>query len=249
MLTDDQTLLRYSRQLLLPEVDIAGQERLAAARVLIVGLGGLGSPAALYLAAAGVGTLLLNDDDTVELSNLQRQIAHHEADIGRSKVASAATKLQALNPRVEVTALARRLSADELGALLPDIDVVLDCSDNLATRLLLNEVSVAGGRPLVTGAAIRFEGQVLVTRPDQRDAPCYRCLYRSDQDVAERCSQTGVVAPLLGIIGSIQAVEAMKLIIGVGETLTGRLLLLDALRMDWQTVTIPKNPRCPVCAR
>lgn len=249
MLTDDQTLLRYSRQIMLPEVDIAGQERLAAARVLIVGLGGLGSPAAMYLAAAGVGTLLLNDDDAVELSNLQRQIVHDSSDVGHPKVASAAAKLQALNPLAKIETLARRLTGDELAALLPDVDVVLDCSDNLATRLALNAASVAARRPLVSGAAIRFEGQVLVTRPDFPDAPCYRCLYRSDQDVADRCADAGVVAPLLGIVGSIQALEAMKVIIGAGATLTGRLLLVDALRMDWQTIKVPKNPSCPVCAR
>lgn len=246
---DDRTLLRYSRQIMLPEVDIAGQEKLAAARVLVVGLGGLGSPAALYLAAAGVGKLLLNDDDAVELSNLQRQIVHFDADIGQSKVVSAAAKLRALNPLVEVATLAHRLAGDDLHARVREVDVVLDCSDNLATRLALNAACVAEHRPLVTGAAIRFEGQVLVTRPDRPEAPCYRCLYRSDEDVAETCAQSGVLAPLLGIIGSVQAVEALKLIVGVGETLTGRLLLLDALRMEWQTVTIPKNPRCPVCAR
>ncbi len=245
---EDQVLLRYSRQILLPEFDISGQERLAAARVLIIGLGGLGSPVALYLAAAGVGRLTVNDFDTVELSNLQRQITHTTDRIGQRKVDSARLALQAINPLVAVDTLADPLSGSALRAAVTATDVVVDCSDNLSTRLALNAACVAARRPLVCGAAIRFEGQVLVVRPDQPNTPCYRCLYRDTDMAEERCSQTGVLAPLLGIIGSIQAVETFKLLLGQGELLQGRLLLLDALHMESQSVSLPKNPHCPVCA-
>lgn len=245
---DDQALLRYSRQILLPEVDVTGQEKLANARVLIVGLGGLGSPAALYLAAAGVGHLTLNDFDAVELSNLQRQIAHTTERIGERKVDSARVALQALNPLVTVETLPERLDDKALRDAVAAVDVVLDCTDNLTTRLALNAVCVQVRRPLVSGAAIRFEGHVMVIAPDDPETPCYRCLYRNTDVVAETCAQSGVLAPLLGVIGSVQAVETLKLLIGIGETLRGRLLLLDALRMEWQSVTLPKNPHCPVCA-
>lgn len=245
---DDEQLLRYSRQIMLPEVDIEGQQKLAAARVLVIGMGGLGSPVAMYLAAAGVGHLVIVDFDTVDLSNLQRQIVHRTADLGRPKVASARDALLALNPLIQVTAVSHALA----GALLLDevrqADVVVDASDNLPTRFAINAACVQARKPLVSGAAIRLEGQVLVYRPDQPDAPCYRCLYRSDEALAESCSQTGVIAPLPGIIGSIQAMEAIKLIVGIGETLTGRLLLLDARTLEWREVRLRKNPNCPVCA-
>jgi len=245
---NDEQLLRYSRHIMLPEVDIDGQEKLLAARVLIIGMGGLGAPVAMYLAAAGVGQLVLVDFDTVELSNLQRQIIHSMADIGRLKVESAQDTLHTLNPHVQVTAIDRALDENDLLDQVRLADIVIDASDNLTTRLAVNAACVQAQKPLVSGAAIRLEGQVLVYRPEQPEAPCYRCLYRSDQELNETCSQTGVLAPLLGIIGSIQAIETLKLLIGIGETLAGRLLLLDARTLEWQTVSIKKNPRCPVCA-
>lgn len=244
---DDEELLRYSRQIMLPEVDLEGQQKLRRARVLIIGMGGLGSPVAMYLAAAGVGHLVIVDFDTVQLSNLQRQIVHGMAGIGRLKVESARDTLLALNPLVRVTAIAHALAGDTLLEQVRLADVVVDACDNLATRFAVNEACVRAQIPLVSGAAIRMEGQVLVYRPEQADAPCYRCLYRSDEEISETCSQSGVLAPLLGIIGSIQAVETLKLLIGIGETLTGRLLLLDALALEWHCVTIKKNPLCPVC--
>jgi len=245
---DDQALLRYSRQIMLPEIDIEGQEKLARARVLVIGLGGLGSPVALYLAAAGIGHLVLVDFDKVELSNLQRQIAHTLHDLDRLKVDSARDAVRSLNPLVEVSAVARALDEAELLEQVQAADVVVDASDNISTRMAINQACVKTGTPLVSGAAIRFEGQVMVLRPDRPQAPCYRCLYRSEEELAETCAQSGVIAPLLGIVGSVQAVEAMKLIIGIGETLSGRLLLLDALQMEWHCVQINKNPNCPVCA-
>lgn len=245
---DDQSLLRYSRQIMLPEVDLAGQEKLAQAKVLLIGLGGLGSPVSMYLAAAGIGQLTLVDFDTVDLTNLQRQIVHTMQDIGTLKVASAEQTIAALNPNVDVKVLARQLNEAELMAEVQQADVVVDASDNLATRLLINQTCVAAGKPLVSGAAIRFEGQVMVVRPDQPDAPCYRCLYRTEDNIDESCAQLGVIAPLLGIIGSMQALETMKLIMGIGTALVGRLLLLDGLHMEWHAVTIKKNPRCPVCS-
>jgi len=246
---DDEELLRYSRQIMLPEVDIEGQEKLRRARVLIVGMGGLGSPVAMYLAAAGVGHLVIVDFDTVDLSNLQRQIIHGMADIGRLKVESARDALLALNPLVKVTPVGRALEGEALLAQVRLADVVVDASDNLRTRFAINDACVGTKTPLVSGAAIRMEGKVLVYRPDQPDAPCYRCLYRSEGAINETCSQSGVLAPLLGIIGSIQAVETLKLLIGIGETLTGRLLLLDAVNLDWHCVIIKKNPCCPVCSQ
>jgi adenylyltransferase/sulfurtransferase len=246
---DDEELLRYSRQIMLPQVDIEGQERLRRARVLIIGIGGLGSPVAMYLAAAGVGHLVIVDFDTVDLSNLQRQIIHGMADIGRPKVESARDTLLALNPLVQVTPIGHALEAEALLEQVRLADAVVDASDNLATRLTLNEACVRTQTPLVSGAAMRMEGQVLVYRPEQTDSPCYRCLYRSEQAFNETCCQSGVLAPLLGIIGSIQATETLKLLIGIGETLTGRLLLLDAVNLEWQCVTVEKNPQCPVCSQ
>ncbi len=246
---DDQALLRYSRQIMLPQIDIAGQEKLAASHALIIGLGGLGSPVSLYLAAAGVGRLTLVDHDRVELSNLQRQIVHASADVERPKVASAADTLAALNPLVEIATVDHALDDTALDEAVRAADVVLDCTDNLATRLALNAACLGAGRPLVSGAAIRWEGQLLVTRPDRPEAACYRCLYRSDEEPAERCAETGVLAPLLGVIGSLQAVEALKLLSGAGEVEAGRLTLFDALRLEFQSVAIPRNPSCPACAR
>ncbi len=246
---DDRALLRYSRQILLPQVDIGGQERLAASHALIIGLGGLGSPVSMYLAAAGVGRLTLADADTVDLSNLQRQIVHASDSLGQPKVASASTRLTALNPLVEVKLIERRLDGEELDAAVRAADVVLDCTDNLPTRLAINAACLRMRRPLISGAAIRWEGQLLVVRPDRPRAACYRCLYRSDQMPTERCAEVGVLAPLLGVIGSLQAVETLKLLVGVGEVEAGRLLLFDALRLEWQAVLIPKNPACPACGK
>ena len=244
---NDAQLLRYSRQTLLPAVGIAGQERLLAARVLVVGLGGLGSPLAMYLAAAGTGHLVLVDFDQVELSNLQRQVIHHTPDVGRLKVDSARERIQALNPEVRVTTVARVLEGDELLAEVRAADVVVDASDNFATRFTLNAACVEGRRPLVSGAAVRWEGQVSVFRPDLADGPCYRCLYPEANPHEETCSRVGVFAPLLGIVGSVQATEVLKVLLGVGETLAGRLLLLDALAMDWRTVRLRRDPACPIC--
>ncbi len=244
-MTDDE-LLRYSRHILLPGFDIAGQERLRQSHALLIGLGGLGSPVAMYLAAAGIGRLTLVDFDTVDLSNLQRQISHRTADIGRLKVESAGDAVRALNPGLEVIALARTLDAAELREQVRRADVVIDASDNLPTRLAINAACVATATPLVSGAAIRLEGQVLVWRPDGLGG-CYRCLYRDPAMPAETCAQRGVLAPVVGIIGSIQALEAIKLLSGLGEPLAGRLLLLDAARMEWRSLRLPRDPACPVC--
>ena len=244
-MTDDE-LLRYSRQILLPEFDIDGQERLRRSRALIVGLGGLGSPVAMYLAAAGVGRLTLVDFDTVDLSNLQRQIVHRTADIGRLKVESARDTLLALNPSVAVTTLPQALDEAELREQVRQADVVVDGCDNLPARLAINAACVRAGVPLVSGAAIRLEGQVLVWRPGEKGA-CYRCLYRDADAAPETCAQTGVLAPVVGIVGSIQALEAIKVLTDFGETLAGRLLLLDAKRMEWRTLKVRRDPACPVC--
>jgi molybdopterin-synthase adenylyltransferase len=244
---DDEQLLRYSRQILLPQVGAEGQERLRDSHALIIGLGGLGSPVAMYLAAAGVGRLTLVDFDCVELSNLQRQIAHRTCDIGRPKVASARDGLLALNPLIEVATVDRRLEGAELLARVAEADVVVDASDNFATRFALNEACVQAAVPLVSGAAIRMEGQVAVFRPDRPESPCYRCLYRDEAELPETCTQTGVFTPLVGIVGSVQATEAMKVLLELGETVTGRLLLLDALTMEWRSIRLRKDPHCPVC--
>ncbi len=245
-LTDEQ-LLRYSRQIMLPQIGIEGQQRLRGSRVLLVGLGGLGSPVAMYLAAAGVGHLVLADDDQVDLTNLQRQIVHRSADIGRPKVASAADTLRALNPEVRITTIETRLDGDNLDEQVIDADVVVDGSDNFATRFALNDACVRAAKPLVSGAAIRMEGQVAVFRADRHDSPCYRCLYRDEGELEQTCSENGVLAPLVGVIGSIQALEVVKILVGTGEDLSGRLLLLDGERMEWRTLTLRRDPACPVC--
>jgi adenylyltransferase/sulfurtransferase len=245
---DDDLLLRYSRQILLPEIDIEGQEKIINARVLVVGVGGLGSPIAMYLAAAGVGTLHLIDHDTVELSNLQRQIIHATDDIGRAKVESARSRLSALNPNVSVEITDRQFEDEDFDEYLPRTDVVVDATDNFQSRFQINRQCVKHSTSLVSGAAIRFEGQVSVFHPGQKESPCYRCLYTNESAVAETCSQTGVIAPLLGMIGSVQAMETLKVITGTGTDLNGRLLLLDALSMEWQTMRFKRNPRCPECA-
>jgi adenylyltransferase/sulfurtransferase len=240
----DEDLLRYSRQILLPEIGIEGQQQLLDSRVLVIGLGGLGSPASMYLAAAGVGALHLVDDDDVDLSNLQRQVAHTTASIGQSKVGSAATTLAALNPTVKITTLESRLDGAALDDAVAQSSVVVDCSDNFATRFAVNASCQRQRRPLVSGAAIRWEGQVSVF--DGR--PCYRCLYDELGNDDQRCSDNGVISPLVGIIGSMQALEAIKLLCGCGETLGGRLLLLDGLRMQWRALRLRPDPNCPVCS-
>ena len=243
---NDEQLLRYSRQIMLPQVEIAGQQRILEAHALIVGAGGLGAPVALYLAAAGVGTITIADPDTVELSNLQRQIIHHTADIGRLKVASAAEKLAAINPEVNVRKLEARMEGEALDAAVREASIVLDGTDNFATRFAVNAACVRHAKPLVSAAVIRFEGQISVFEPADPDSPCYRCLYREGEELGERCSQTGVLASLPGVMGALQATEALKTIIGL-PNLRGRLLVLDAMTMEWRTMRLKKDPGCPVC--
>jgi molybdopterin/thiamine biosynthesis adenylyltransferase len=245
---DDTQLLRYSRQILLPQVDVSGQEKLLGSNALIVGLGGLGSPIAMYLAAAGIGRLTLVDYDKVDLSNLQRQIVHNTERIGEPKTESAAHTLRTLNPDIRIRTIAKRLDEPALTEQAHKVDILVDASDNFDTRFLLNRVSVATGTPLVSGAVIRMEGQVAVFDPRVADSPCYRCLYGEAEAVEERCSETGILAPVPGIIGTIQATEAIKVLLGIGENLAGRLLLLDALSMEWRTLRLKKDPACPVCA-
>ncbi len=245
---NDEQLLRYSRQIMLPQFDIEGQLRLKSARVLIVGVGGLGSPAALYLAAAGVGTLVLGDFDTVELSNLQRQIAHSTHDLGRLKVESAADAIRALNPETRIETVSDPLEGELLAELVAGVDVVVDGCDNFATRSAVNEACVAARKPLVSGAVIRLEGQLAVFRPDLAEQPCYRCLFGDGEEQAQTCSETGVLGPVPGIIGSLQALEVIKLLSGCGEPLNSKLLLFDAARSHWRTLRIPKDPDCPVCS-
>ncbi len=246
-MNDDQ-LLRYSRHILLPEIGVEGQEALLAARVLVLGAGGLGSPAAMYLAAAGVGTLVLADDDSVDLTNLQRQILHTAESVGEPKVESGRRTLHRLNPGTRVEPLHLRLEGQALDEQVARADVVLDCCDNFATRHAVNRACVLHRKPLVSGAAIRFDGQVSVF--DLRnDGPCYHCLFPEGEDVEEvRCAVMGVFAPLTGIVGATQAAEALKLIIGCGTSLAGRLLLLDGLRMEWRSISVLRDPDCTVCA-
>jgi molybdopterin/thiamine biosynthesis adenylyltransferase len=244
---NDEQLLRYSRQIMLPNVDVAGQERLLTARVLLVGIGGLGAPVAMYLAASGVGHLVLADDDSVELSNLQRQIIHDNDSLGMTKVASAAKRLSRLNPEIAISTIDHRPSRDEFYEQIRLADAVVDATDNFETRFLLNEICVQEHTPLISGAAIRTEGQVAVFLPGD-DQPCYRCLYHEGPEVEETCSENGVLSPLVGIIGSIQAMETVKVLLAIGKTLTGRLLVLDALEMEWRTIKLKKDPACPVCS-
>lgn len=246
---DDGQLLRYSRHLLLNEIGIAGQERLAGGHALIVGAGGLGSPVALYLAAAGVGHITLADHDAVDLTNLQRQIAHDMASLGENKAESAARRMAAMNPDIAVSALPDRLAGDELARRVAAADLVLDCSDNFATRHAVNRACVAHRRPLVSGAAVRFDGQVSAFDLRQGDAPCYACLFPENaRDAEMRCAEFGVFAPLVGVVGALQAAEALKLLMGIGTSLSGRLLLYDALAADWRSIRLKKDPACPVCS-
>ncbi|WP_110971908.1 molybdopterin-synthase adenylyltransferase MoeB [Pseudomonas huaxiensis] len=246
MLTDEE-LLRYSRQILLAQIDIDGQLRLKGSRALIIGLGGLGSPVALYLAAAGVGTLHLADFDTVDLTNLQRQIIHDSASVGLPKVDSALTRLRAINPDINLVPHRQALDEDSLAAAVDAVDLVLDCSDNFATREAVNAACVKAGKPLVSGAAIRLEGQLSVFDPRRPESPCYHCLYGHGSDAELTCSEAGVVGPLVGLVGSLQALEALKLLAGFGEPLVGRLLLIDALGTRFRELRVKRDPGCAVC--
>lgn len=244
----DDALLRYSRQIMLPELDVAGQQKLLDARVLIVGMGGLGCPAAMYLAAAGVGHLLLADHDEVELTNLQRQVAHTQARLGQLKVESARQALQELNPDTRITPIAERLEGASLEAAVAQADMVVDACDNFTTRFAINRACLKLSRPLISGAAIRMEGQVAVFDPTVPDSPCYQCLYQEGDDEEANCATNGVIAPLVGIIGTVQAMETLKLIAGFGRPLTGRLLLLDAATMQWREMRLHRDPACGACA-
>jgi len=246
-MTDDQ-LLRYSRHILLPEIGIDGQERISSARALIIGAGGLGSPAAYYLASAGIGTMVLADGDTVDITNLQRQILHRTDAVGQPKAISGQRALNGINPECRVIAVTERVEGQRLVDEIAAADVVLDCSDNFATRHATNRACVAARKPLVSGAAIRFDGQVAVFDPRQAEAPCYHCLFPEGDEVDEvRCAVMGVFAPLTGIIGTVQAAEALKLVVGCGDSLAGRLLLLDGLAMEWRSIRVPRDPECAVC--
>ncbi|MGS0742117.1 HesA/MoeB/ThiF family protein [Glaciimonas sp. GG7] len=245
---NDQQLLRYSRHILLDDIDIDGQEKLLAAHALIIGAGGLGSPAALYLASAGVGTITIVDNDTVELTNLQRQILHTNERIGQPKVQSAKTALTQINPDINIICIAERADQTRLDVLISNADVVLDCSDNFSTRHAINRACVAHKVPLVSGAAIGFDGQISVFDPRSATSPCYACLFPPDREFEEvHCATMGVFAPLVGIIGSMQAAEALKLIMGIGTSLAGQLLMLDARTMEWIRINVARDAACPVC--
>jgi len=243
----DSDLLRYSRQIMLADIDIAGQEKLQAARVLIIGLGGLGSPAALYLSAAGVGSLILCDDDEVDLSNLQRQIAHTTDAIGLNKAESARKRVAELNPTTTVTVITHRLDQGTLAETIQNVTLVLDCTDNFASRYLINDVCWAHGIPVVSGAGIRWEGQIALFDPNLDQAPCYRCLYPTGDNQALNCAENGVIAPLVGIIGTCQALEAIKYITDVGASLAGNVLYFDAKYMEWRKLKLSRRPNCEVC--
>ncbi len=234
---------------MLPQIDITGQQKLLDSKVLIVGAGGLGSPAAMYLAAAGVGQISIYDDDQVDLTNLQRQIAHHSSDIGMDKVISTLNTLKKINPEIKVLAHKLRLEGQLLENETAAADVVLDCSDNFTTRFAINKACVGSHTPLVSGAAIRFEGQISVFTPGIDDSPCYNCLYQNSGEEAQNCARNGVISPITGIVGSIQALETMKIILQIGETLNGRLLLIDGLTMEWHSMRLKKNPNCPTCGK
>jgi len=243
---NDEQLLRYSRQIMLPQIDVAGQEQLLNSSALIVGMGGLGSPVAMYLASAGIGHLILADFDNVELTNLQRQILHTTGDIGRSKVDSAYDTLKKINPEITITRFKQKLDDVTLNDLVPQVDIIIDGCDNFETRFAVNRACVKYQKPLVSGAAIRFEGQVAVF-PNDGNNPCYHCLYKEGGEELQTCSENGVLAPVTGLIGSIQAIEAIKVLLDLGETLTGKLLVIDALHMDIRVMKLRKDPECGVC--
>jgi molybdopterin/thiamine biosynthesis adenylyltransferase len=243
----DEQLLRYSRQIMLPQMDVAGQQKLIDATVLIVGMGGLGCPAAMYLAAAGVGHLIIADDDLVELTNLQRQVAYSQSMIGEPKVVASQQTLLGLNPDLKITALQKRLEGSELSEAVGQADLIVDACDNFTTRFAINSACIEHGKPLVSGAAIRMEGQVTVFDSRNPTSPCYQCLYSQGDDEDASCSENGVMAPLVGIIGAVQAMEAIKLLTGIGESLTGRLLLLDASTLQWREMRLPRDSSCGAC--
>lgn len=243
---NDEQLLRYSRQIMLPQIDATGQARLLESSALIVGMGGLGSPVAMYLASAGVGHLILADFDNVELTNLQRQILHSTEDIGRSKVDSAYDTLKKINPEITITRFKHKLEDETLSDLVPQVDIIIDGCDNYETRFAVNRACVKFKKPLVSGAAIRFEGQVAVF-PNEGNSPCYHCLYKEGGEEEQTCSENGVLAPVTGMIGSIQAIEAIKVLLDIGETLAGKLLVIDALHMEIRAMKLRKDPACGVC--
>lgn len=245
---DDHQLLRYSRHILLPQIDIAGQEKLNQSHVLIIGAGGLGSPAAMYLAASGIGHLTICDGDQVDLTNLQRQIIHDSNSIGLAKVQSAKQSLAGINPRINVTAIQQHIDAEKLSGIVPQVDAVIDASDNFSTRHQVNQACVTYKKPLISGAAIRFDGQISVFDLSRTASPCYHCLFPIDGEPQDMpCATMGVFSPLVGIIGSMQAAETIKILLGIGESLNGRLQLLDGLTMNWRSIRLHKDPACPVC--
>ncbi len=244
---DDKQLMRYKRHLLLPQIDVAGQQRLLNASILVIGSGGLGSPVLMYLAAAGIGKLHLCDDDTVEISNLQRQILFDGSTLGQPKAGAAALRLREINPDCEVIAEVSRLEGDALNTAIAEVDLVIDCSDNFSTRFAVNQSCVENRKTLVSGAVIRMEGQVAVFSGYKKDKPCYHCLYQPEAYNDETCTSSGVLGPAAGVIGSLQATEAIKLITGIGDSLEGRLLLFDAMAMRFNELKLKKDPHCPVC--
>ncbi len=245
---NDNQLLRYSRHILLPQVEYAGQEKLTNSHALIVGAGGLGSPVALYLAASGVGTLTICDFDDVDLTNLQRQIIHTTQSVGMNKAMSAQQTIGAINPEIKVKTIEKKSTHAEMETLISGADVVIDCSDNFATRYTLNRLCFKQKKPLVSGAAVRFEGQITVFDFRNEASPCYHCLFPDTGDDQElRCADNGVFSPLVGMIGTAQAAEALKCLMGIGETLQGRLMLLDALTAEWRTIKLARDPACAVC--
>jgi len=246
---NDEQLLHYSRQIMLPHFGLEGQQQLQNAHVVIMGIGGLGSPAALYLAAAGVGTLTLVDFDTVDNSNLQRQIIHNTGSIGESKVSSAKKTLNAINPETTLHCINQQLTLDELKQLIRNVSCVIDATDNFATRFVINRACVTQQVALVSAAAIQYEGQISVFDLKQKNSACYACLYAENGEENTNCSDNGILAPVVGILGSMQALEAIKLICNIGETLQNRLLLFDALALQWRTMKFKKDPNCPVCSQ
>ncbi len=246
---NNEQLTRYSRHIMLPQLDYEGQLKLTESKALIIGAGGLGSPVAMYLASSGIGHLTIVDFDHIELSNLQRQLLHGTSDLGRLKVDSAKDTLTELNSEIEITTIDRRLEEDELREQVKLADIVLETTDNFQSRFLLNRLCVEEKKPLVSGSVIRFEGQLSVFRSDKEDSPCYHCLYKESDELGETCSQNGVLAPVVGIIGSIQATEAIKVLTGLGTDLSGRLVMFDALTMEWRELKLKKDPNCGVCGR
>jgi adenylyltransferase/sulfurtransferase len=244
---EDQELLRYSKQIMLPQIEIEGQQKIMDSTILIIGMGGLGSPTALYLAASGVGHIIIADFDQVELSNLQRQIIHGTSDIGDDKVNSAKAKMLEINPNIKVTIANEIVHTDNLSSLIKDVDVVLDGTDNFESRFEINKACVEFQKPLVSAAVIRLEGQISVFKGYEKDQPCYQCLYSEEGNENESCVQNGVLAPVAGLVGTIQALQAIKVLLGLGDQLCGTLLLVDGLDLSFRKVKIGKDLKCPIC--